>query len=113
MSDGGIGNPVACARPKRSCRLLAYQQSLRVAGKTAHRAQRHVADNARNPQIFVIEERAGDLLIIDKVRADEASEVVDLAAHLPAFHHCLDRSESTFETAAVGLLLQNDLGKHV
>src|SRR6266849_7877560 len=92
---------------------LAHEQSFRIARKAAHGAQRHVADNASNPKIRVVDESAGHLLVVRKIGANNASDVVDGAAHFPALDHGIDGVKTLFEAAAIGLLFQDDLGKHI
>src|SRR5262249_28673595 len=99
-------------RIKRSPRL-AREQPVGIAGEAAYWAQRHVTDDAGNPQIGIIDERAGELLVIGEIGADEARDVVHFAAHLPALDHGINGIEPPLDAAAIGLLLQDDLGKHV
>src|SRR3954466_15264927 len=94
-------------------RRIAPEQLLRIAGEPADRAQRHVADDAGGAEPVVVEERAGQLLVLGEIGAHEARDVVDGAADLPALDDGVDRGQPLFEPAAVGLLLQVDLGKDV
>src|SRR4026207_710667 len=68
---------------------------------------------ARHPEGIVVGQRAGELLVLREIGADEARDVIDVAAHLPALNHLLDRGQPLLEAAAIGLFLQDDLGKDV
>ena len=51
--EPGSGNEVS---PR-----LAREQPVRIAGKAAHRAQRHVTDDAGNPQFGIVETFSVDI----------------------------------------------------
>ena len=72
-----------------------------------------MADNASNAECLVVDKLVGQFLILGKVRTYDASDIVDPAADLPAFDHGIDRTDALFETAVIGLLLQDDLGEYI
>src|SRR5437660_1172682 len=89
---------VAAARRGRNGGLLtlrrfACEQRVRVAGKAADRAQRHMADDAGDAEIFIVDQRAGELLVGREIGANEARHVIDGAADLPALDDLVDRGE--------------------
>jgi len=92
---------------------LALKQRLRIAREAPDRAQRDVADNARDTELGIVDQAVGELLIARKVGADEASHIVDSAAHLPALDDLLDGGKPLLELALPRLLLQDDLGEDV
>src|SRR5215467_3325677 len=109
---------VASARRGRNGGLLtlrrfACEQRVRVAGEAADRPQRHVADDAGDAEIFIVDQRAGELLVGREIRANEARHVIDGTADLPALDDVVDGGEALFEPAAVGLPLQDDFGEDV
>src|SRR5215471_12468507 len=109
---------VAPARRGRNGGLLtlrrfACEQRVGVAGKAADRAQRHMADDAGDAEIFIVDQRAGELLVGRKIGANEACHVIDGAADLPALDHLVDRGEPLLEPAAIGLPLEDDFGEDV
>src|SRR5262249_36186621 len=65
-------------------RRFACEQRVRVTGKAADRPQRHVADDAGDAKIGIVDQRAGELLVGREIRADETCHVIDGAADLPA-----------------------------
>ena len=72
-----------------------------------------MADDAGHAEPVVVEQRAGQLLVLREIGAHEARDVIDVAADLPALDDVVDRGQPLFEAAAIGLLLQDDLGKDV
>src|SRR6516164_9003557 len=109
---------VAAGRCDRNGSLLtlprfACEQRVRVAGEAADRPQRHVADDAGDAEILVVDQRAGELLIGREIRADEPRHVIDGAADLPALDDVVDRGEALLEPAAIGLPLEDDFGEDV
>src|SRR5262249_26812824 len=109
---------VAPARRGRNGGLLtlrrfACEQRVGVAGKAADRAQRHMADDAGDAEIFIVDQRAGELLVGREIGADETRHVIDGAADLPALDHLVDRGEPFLEPAAVGLSLEVVFGAEV
>src|SRR5499427_9703272 len=82
---GAAVSAVAAARRGRNGGLLtlrrfACEQRIRIAGKAADRAQRHMADDARDAEIFIVDQRAGELLVGREIGADETRHVIDGAA---------------------------------
>src|SRR5262245_10324268 len=97
---------VAAARCGRNGGLLtlrrfACEQRVRVAGKAAHRPQRHVAHDAGDAQIGIVDQRAGELLVGREIGANEPRHVIDGAADLPALDDVVDRGEPLLEPAAI------------
>src|SRR4051812_47354328 len=60
------------------------QHRERVAGEAPHRAQRHMAYDAGDAKCAVLDQGAGQLAVAIEVGADEADQIVKVAAHLPA-----------------------------
>ena len=85
---------------RRGSPTLARQQPLWIAGKAPHRPQRHVAHDAGDTELRIVDELAGELLVLRKIGRDDARDVVDVAAHLPAFDHGIDGAEPLLEPAA-------------
>src|SRR5262245_2414105 len=109
---------VATARRGRNGGLLtlrrfACDERVRVAGKAAHRAQRHLAHDAARAEILISEQRARVLLVGREIRANEARHVIDGTANLPALDDVGDRGEALLEADAIGLPLQDDFGEDV
>src|SRR5262249_21714956 len=109
---------VATARRGRNgglfnLRRVACGERVRVAGKTAHRGARHVADDAGDAEILIVDQRAGEFLVGCEIRANEARHVIDGTANLPALDDVVDRGEALLEAAAIGLPLQDDFGEDV
>src|SRR6266545_5342524 len=79
-------------RGRRACQIesnaagglrhLAGEQRVGVAGEAADRAQRDVADDARDAEPRVVDQAGGQRLIGGEIGADEAGQVVDGAADL-------------------------------
>src|SRR5262245_37764414 len=55
---------------------LAHQERLRIAGEAADRAQRHMADDARDTELRIVDQAVGELLIAGQVGADETRHIV-------------------------------------
>src|ERR1700675_2423812 len=87
----------------RELKRLGLEQPVRIAGKTAHRAKRHMADHAGDTEIGIVDEVAGQLLVAGEVGTYDAGDVIDRAADFPALDHGIDGGHVLFETAAVGL----------
>src|SRR5215470_16350823 len=100
-------------RPKKArvSTRLADEEGRGIAGEAAHRAQRDVADDARHPEVRVLDERPGKRLVGAQVGADKAGEIVNVAGDLPAFDRLLDRGETPFEAILAAVVRQRDLGK--
>src|SRR5215472_11250148 len=78
-------------------RRFACEQRVGVAGKAADRPQRHVADDAGDAEIGIVDQRAGELLIGREIRAHEPRHVIDGAADRPALDHVVDGDEALLE----------------
>ena len=72
-----------------------------------------MADDAGHAEMVIVEQHAGELLVLREIGAHEARHIIDVAADLPALDDVLDRCQAFFEAATIGLLLQDDLGKDV
>src|SRR5262245_39271240 len=77
--------------------VTAPQQRNRVAGESSHRPQRNVADDARHAEGFILDERGGKRSIAFEVETDEAGEIVERAADLPALDHLLEAGKPPLE----------------
>jgi hypothetical protein len=53
---------------------LACEQRVRVAGKAADRAQRHMAHDAGDAEVFIVDQCAGELLVGCEIGANEACQ---------------------------------------
>src|SRR5262249_55158170 len=103
-------------QPKRRCSTfgqLLSKQRLRIAAEAADSAQRDVADDAGDAEILIVDESVGELLVGPQIRANEAGQVIDSSADLPALHDLLECGKPFLEPAAIGLPLENDFGEHV
>src|SRR5262245_32958199 len=90
--------PDVAAAPSGLRRLaFALQRCVRIAGEPPDGPQRHVADDAGNAKLGIVDQAGGELLIAGKVGADEARHIVDGAANLPALDNLLDRDEPLLE----------------
>ena len=65
------------------------------------------------PRLVIVDQRAGELLVAREVGANETHDIIDVAAHLPALDDLVDRGKPLLETAAIGVLFQDDLGEDV
>src|SRR5215831_7442823 len=104
--EGTRGNTARQMLP-RKLRILASfgqracEQRVRVAGKAADRPQRHVADDAGDAEILIVDQRAGEFLVGCEIGANEARHVIDGAADLPALDDVVDGGEALLEPAAI------------
>ena len=72
-----------------------------------------MAHDAGDAKIFIVDQRAGELLVGREIGANEACHVIDGAADLPALDDLVDRGEPLLEPAAIGLPLEDDFGEDV
>ena len=60
-----------------------------------------MADDAGDAEIFIVDQRAGKLLVGREIGANEARHVIDGAADLPALDDLVDGGEPLLEPAAI------------
>ena len=72
-----------------------------------------MAHDAGDAEIFIVDQRAGELFVGREIGANEARHVIDGAADLPALDDLVDRGEPLLEPAAIGLPLEDDFGEDV
>src|SRR6516165_5679781 len=102
--ENGLSTPGLVALPE--------QKRHWVPREPAYRPQRNVADDARDSELGIFDQCAGQRFISRNISANEPSQIVDVAGDLPALGQLLDGGECVLDAVLAAMLLKGNFSEN-